>query len=330
MKKHIKSFVGILLVGMMLFLLAGCAAQEQIQTPVVPLSFTLSADGNSYEAVAARENNLTTQALTVPATYEGKPVTIAHRAFYGLPELVSVTVEGAVGEISNQAFMNCPKLESVVLQGEATVAGKCFSSCSALKSIVFGDGISAIAMECVSDCPALETVFVGDDCKEIGAKAFQNCNNLKTLTLGCGLEFIGAYAFANTWNLTEVQFPSQRPLALNDYAFSYSGLEEIRLPANITLGDFVFEHQAWDNAAGYSRCKAVYFYSTEPTVDTLGMNAIGYTWDRTEENDPELGAFMVYVPEEAEDAYIDLITDECDESWTRCVLNMDRLATFVP
>ncbi len=304
---------------------AGCKSEEQNS-----LTFTLSDGGSYYEVVAKRENNLSTQTITVPATYKGKPVAITSRAFYGLPELTCVTVEDATGEIGSQAFMNCPKLEEVVLQGEASVASKCFSGCQTLKSITFGNGIQFIGMECVSDCPALEMVMIGDDCKSIGAKAFQNCQKLKNVTLGKSLEVIGPFAFAYTKSLTQIQFPTQTALSLETYAFTYSGLEELHIPANVSLQEYVFDHQAWDEQKGYSRCKAVYFYNTEPTVDTLGTNSIGYTWDRTDEDDPELGAFLVYVPEEAENAYIKLISEECDESWTRCVLNQDKLETFEP
>ncbi len=171
--------------------------------------------------------------------------------------------------------------------------------------------------------------MIGDDCTGIGASAFKNCTNLKNVTLGKKLSTIAPFAFAYTKNLTEIQFPAEAPLLLGDYAFSYSGLQEIHLPANVTMGEYVFDHLAWDDAKGYSKCKAVYFYALEPTVQSLGTNAIGYTWDRTQENDPELGAFMVYVPDQAEDEYIRLIEEECDESWTRCILNLDKLGTFV-
>ena len=294
------------------------------------LTFTLSQDGSYYEAKAIRDNNLETQSITVPATYEGKPVALASQAFYGLPKLQTVTVEGAVGTIPNQVFANCPMLETVVLKGDAAVDSGCFRECNSLKSITFGDGIYAIGAQCVAYCPELQTVVIGNDCKSIGTRAFQNCEKLESVTLGTALESIGAYAFENTKSLKSIVFPTEKPLHLGEYAFSYSGLEEIHLPANVVMEQYVFNHLAWNEAGGYSRCKAVYFYAIEPTVENLGINAIGYTWDRNTEDDPELGAFLVYVPEEAEDAYVELIEKECDESWARCVLNQDKLATFVP
>ncbi len=325
---NLKRFVVYFLaVTMIMLFFVGC---EDEKASASSLQYTLTQDGNCYEVTAPRENNLTTQSITVPSTYEGKPIVIASRAFYGLPELISVTVEDTTGEIGTQAFMNCPKLETVILQGNATVASKCFSGCQSLKSIAFGRGIQSVGMECVFDCPALETVDIGDDCKSIGAKAFQNCHNLKTVTLGSGLEQIGAYAFAHTEALTKIQFPTVKPLSLEDYAFSYSGLKELHIPANAILGEYVFDHLSWDSIKEYSRCKAVYFYSTAPTVENLGTNSIGYTWDRTEEDDPELGAFLIYVPEDVKAEYIDLMSKECDESWTRCVLNLNKLATFNP
>ncbi len=312
----------------MLLGLAGCAGDNGKTGD--SLTYTLSADGSSYEVVAERANNLTTRTITVPATYEGKPVVIPYRAFYALPELTSVTIEGASGEIASQAFMSCPKLETVVLKGNAKVATKCINNCAVLKSVTFGEGITEIGTECISSCPELTTVVIGDDCHTIAAKAFFACKNLSNLTLGKGLQKIGVSAFANTTALKKVEFPTEQPLYLDSYAFSYAGIEELHLPGNVTMGEYVFDHLAWDEQGGYSRCKAVYFYATEPTVENLGTNAIGYTWDRTAENNAELGDFMVYVPEDSLDMYIDLIEEECDESWARCVLNVDKLDTFIP
>ncbi len=315
---------------MLLCAMVGCTEQENNEGNNQPLTYTLSEDGTAYEVVAERANNLTTQTITVPATYEGKPVVIPFRAFYGLPELVSVTIEGASGEIATQAFMNCPKLETVVLKGDAVVLTKCFNNCEGLKSITFGDGIKEIGNECIGNCPALETVIIGDDCASIGVKAFANCTNLKNLTLGKGLQKIGVSAFLNNTSLKQVAFPTDLPLQLDSYAFSYAGIEELHIPGNITMGEYVFDHLAWNEEGEYSACKAVYFYSTQPTAAYLGTNSIGYTWDRVAEDDAALGDFLVYVPEGYEDVYENLMRSECDESWVRCILNLDKLATFTP
>ncbi len=316
--------------ALLILLLAAAFAGCQEEKAADVLTFTLSQDGSYYEARANREDNLETQSITVPATYNGKPVALAQQAFYGLPKLQTVTAEGLVETIPNHAFASCPMLETVVLKGNAAVGTGAFRDCNSLKSITFGDGIYAIEAECVAFCPQLQTVIIGNACKTIGAKAFQDCEKLESVTLGTALESIGAYAFANTKALKSIVFPTEKPLSLKEFAFSYSGLEEIHLPANVVMEQYVFNHLAWDEQGGYSRCRAVYFYATEPTAENLGINAIGYTWDRTAEDDPELGAFTVYVPAQAEDAYVELIETECDESWARCVLNEDKLATFEP
>ncbi len=51
---------------------------------------------------------------------------------------------------------------------------------------------------------------------------------------------------------------------------------------------------------------------------------------RTAEDDAALGAFLVYVPEGYEAVYENLMRSECDESWARCILNLDKLAVFTP
>ena len=291
---------------MLAFLLAGCGASNGSKE----LTYTLSEDGSYYEVIAERENNLETTAITVPKTYKDKPVTLSSEAFYGLPLLETVVIEGVDGTIPADTFMNCPQLKEVVIKDSATVGSKCFRSCQNLEKITFGDGVQQIESDCLVDCSNITTLVFGKDLTEIGAGAFSYCAKL-----------------------TEVVFPTENELVIGDYAFEYCGILELKIPANVKLGTYAFGHLAWgvsNEGKDVSKCKAAYFYSTEPTKEYLGTNSIGFTWDRSAEDDKELGDFMIYVPEGYKDVYETLMLQECDESWARCVLNENRLTTFNP
>lgn len=73
---------------------SGCGSEQAADS----LTYTLSADGSCYEVSEERQNNLNTVSITIPETYDGKPVVIKSRAFYGLPELETVMIEGASGD----------------------------------------------------------------------------------------------------------------------------------------------------------------------------------------------------------------------------------------
>lgn len=271
------------------------------------ISYTLSEDGSYYEVKAEREQNMTTTTITVSGTYKDKPVVLATEAFYGLPALETVVVEGAQ-EISSHAFMSCPQLKEIEIKNCVTISERAIRSCQNLEKITIGEGVEIIEKDCLVDCPSVNSLTLGKDLTEIGNNAFSHCGKL-----------------------TELVLPTEKELVIGDNAFEYCGISELKIPANVRLGSYTFGHLAWgvtNEGKEVSKCKSAYFYSTEPTKEYLGTNSIGFTWDRSEADDAELGDFMIYVPEGYEDVYETLMLDECDESWGRCVLSRGRLATF--
>ncbi len=295
------------------------------------LTYTLSEDGTYYEVSAPRADNMDTVSVTIPETYEGLPVGIAEHAFYALTSLETVVAENVVA-VQTQAFVNCPRLKSISISGETDISSRCIDTLLELETLEFGAGVRYIGSSCVVECEALKTITIGDDCTCISDYAFADLPALESVTLGKNLEYIGKQAFANSTALRSIEFPTEKTLIIEDEAFVHSGLEELHIPANLVLGSFVFKFLAWsgDEDTGYSRCKSIWFYATEPTKDNLGSNSIGYTWDRTAADDAQLGDFMIYVPKGSEAAYERVMQTECDESWDRCVLQRDRLATFEP
>lgn len=298
--KKLVGAIGIILA----ILLMGCGKSDGKE-----LTYTLSADGTYYEVKAEREANMQTTTITIQATYKDKPVVVATEAFYGLPMLEKVVVEGAQ-EIKSHAFMSCPQLKEIEVKDCKTIGERAIRSCQNLESLTIGDGVEIVGKDCLVECPNLKALALGKDLKEIGQSAFSHCGKL-----------------------TEVVFPTENELVIGDNAFEYCGILELKIPENVRLGSYSFGHLAWNvNNEGkeISKCKSAYFYSTEPTKEYLGTNSIGFTWDRSAKDDAELGDFMIYVPEGYEDIYENLMLDECDESWGRCVISCDRLATFNP
>ena len=64
-------------------------------------------------------------ALTIPATFEGNPVTsIGDYVFYACTSLTSITIPDSVTSIGERAFYQCTRLSAVTFLGDAPKAGE--------------------------------------------------------------------------------------------------------------------------------------------------------------------------------------------------------------
>lgn len=80
------------------------------------VSFALNQDGQSYTVTGLSDKTVTK--LTIPATYQGLPVTsIGWGAFYGCVGLTSITIPNSVMSIGEQAFSGCTSLTSIQYNG---------------------------------------------------------------------------------------------------------------------------------------------------------------------------------------------------------------------
>lgn len=280
------------------FSLVGCASKENPD-----FDFTLLADG-TY-AASVKEEARQAETLTVPSEYDGVAVTsLSRRAFYGMKKLTGVTLPDTVTSVGVEAFKGCTALTEVDLTPVTKLSKSAFEGCVSLTKATLGQ-IAEIPERCFADCGALTDIALPDT-----------------------LEKIGNYAFSQCAALSSVVFPTAKALKIGDYAYSYAGITELKIPANATLGKYTFDHLAWDDSAsdtGESGCSAVYFYATQPTVETLGVNSIGYTWDRAD--------FKVFVPSGTLAEYTRLceqIKADGDDAWVRCVTSLGKLSEFNP
>ncbi len=315
-----KKFLAIVLSVMIIFSLAlvGCGEEDGDAGKFV---FKASEDGSYYSvAIAADYKDL--ESITVPESYDGVPVkAVAVRGFSGMKNLTSITLPSSITEIKSNAFLGCTKLESVVANGVNEIARAAFADCSSLTGISLG-AITEIPYECFKDCSSLISYALPSTVTAIGEKAFSGCNKLESITFNDELTEIYAYAFEKCSSLTGVTFPVQKALHIGDYAFTYSGLTSVKIPASVTLGTYVFDHLAWNAQENVSECTAVYFYNETPTSDTLGVNSIGFTWDAP--------SFRVYVPSGTIDAYTQICEEMNDDAWRRCVLADNKMLEFDP
>ena len=168
-------------------------------------------------------------ALTIPSTYNDKPVTsIGIHAFSSCTSLETVTIGNSVTSIGDYAFSGCEALATVTIPDSVTTIGNyTFNACTALATVTIPDSVTTIGNYTFNACTALATVKIGNKVSTIGGSAFNGCGNM-TLTV-----VLGSYAhqFAKTnsipyifngYNKAETAQIEKLTFTLNEDGESYS------------------------------------------------------------------------------------------------------------
>ncbi len=147
-----------------------------------------------------------------------------------------ITIPSKVVEIERKAFNACGKMKKVILpSGITEIAEYTF----------FGSGITEIELQ--------------GKVTEIGVSAFEKCDSLKTINIPDTLRYIKENAFSGTSKLAEINL-NQNLYEICDYAFSFSGLEEIHIPSGVSrIGKYAFQY--------CKKLKKVFFPATLKLID---------------------------------------------------------------
>lgn len=182
--------------------------------------------------------------LSVPAEYEGKPVTkIADKAFQNEKRITSLTLPDSITDIGEAAF----------------------NGCTALESITFGTGLVTIGK--MAFCSTgLKTLSLPSSVKTVERQAFDSNGSLESLTLAEGLETVDEYGFSGMFALTgKITIPdSVKSIAKESFTGAFTeieigdGLEEIPQSAivseqltTVTVGENVKKINGWGFRTSY-------------------------------------------------------------------------------
>ncbi len=115
--------------------------------------------------------------LTLPAKYDGKPVTsIGDYAFQECKELTSITLPDSLQSIGDGAFDECVSLTSISIPSKVTEIGEAaFSSCEKIEEIKIPDGVTSIKQGTFAGCSSLKAITIPNSVTSIGEKAFDGC-----------------------------------------------------------------------------------------------------------------------------------------------------------
>lgn len=218
------------------------------------LNIRLNPDNESYTVygINARDSyyqEITVPAITVPSTYNGKPVTaIGENAFANCTKITSITVPEGVTRIGNGAFDGCTSLKTVTLPDSLTSEEHIFNNCPietatvpaiatrgignpALKTVVITSGEE---IRYLNHCASLTSVTFPASVKRIGEGAFWNCTALERITIPDSVTFIGSGAFNGCTSLADIHLPEGITSIGNSTFYNCSSLTSITIPDGVT------------------------------------------------------------------------------------------------
>lgn len=189
-----KVFVLMLFLGILLCIDVHAVEIAYLQTPEGIAYSVNDNDEIVVEGSAGYVNK-----LVIPDMITGKPVRyIKEYAFYGNPNITSVTISDNVIQIGAEAFGNCQELRTVKLP----------------------TNLEVIEASTFAECGMLSKIELPNTLKSIGDYAFEACTRLKKLKIPASVEFIGHESFIACESLL-------LDCSDNEYAAEYAALNVI-------------------------------------------------------------------------------------------------------
>ena len=181
---------------------------------VAALSFTACGDSGEFEfklqendtyAISAKVGKEMDGDIVIPATYEGKAVTVVG-GFSGRG-IKTVSIPNSVISISDSAFLNCKSLTGIVIPDSVTnISQNAFSGCQSLTEIVIPDSVRVIGSYAFSGCTNLNSVTLGAGLTNIDLGVFNGCSSLNNITIPSNITRIETKAFKDCTALKNATF----------------------------------------------------------------------------------------------------------------------------
>ncbi len=182
-------------------------------------------------------------------TLDDNLTTIGNSAFQKCTSITEVTIPALVTSLGTNLFVDCSSLATVYYNAvSCETAGAyynpIFNSCTALTTVVIGDGVEIIPAYLCCNCSKLTSITIGTSVESIGTQAFYGCSSLAAFTMNGESQYYcvddGVLYTADKTLI--VQYPEAKSpdgivsvdMAISDYAFS--GNTKI---TSITIGEDV-------------------------------------------------------------------------------------------
>lgn len=238
------------------------------------LSYLLYRDHAELCVNALPDDETELNAINIPETVQGKPVTSIARkwkdgktyfsgteemeinmhsmiheisipasvkeieadAFHFLRGIEKITVaEGFAPEkVGESAFSSTPWYTAQTESGEPVMLGKVMLDAGACEGEVTVPEDVILADGAYADNDNITALILPDSMTVIPESAFAGCNDLRSVRLPSSLKKIGKSAFMNCINLNTIAFPASDSIVIGEEAFKSCGFTLLHLPANVT------------------------------------------------------------------------------------------------
>lgn len=202
--------------------------------------FFLNEDGKSY-TVKGKEEVVYSKKLSIPAMYDGKPVTaIGDLAFYNHREIESLILGRNITAIGQYAFRDCTNLGEIDWNKKLIAIGaSAFKSCEALAEVHLPEKTETVGKGAFSGCKNITAVTIPESTTVIGKEAFSGCGALISLIIENATLTIEEKAFSGC-GLKSIEW-GQNPIRIGKEAFNGHNSSLLNLPVNLVeIGEMAF------------------------------------------------------------------------------------------
>ena len=166
-----------------------------------------------------------------------------------------------------------------------SIGNGAFTNCSAMKYIVFGEGIKAIGKDMCDGCKGLEDIVIGSHVETIGTMAFYSCRAVTTVTCKAKVvpQLAGAACFNNdAYKNATLQVPkgTEQDYRQADYWKNFENILGIdihnKLPGDVNADGSVniADINALIGAILNGNRSAIYDVNEDGSVNITDINAI--------------------------------------------------------
>lgn len=218
-------------------------------------------DGTVGYEIAVKEAALSKETLSIPETYNGKPVVAIGEQGFAKTAIKTVALPASVQSLGVYAFWKSA-IEEIALPDTVTSLQKgVFYECEKLNKVVLGSGVETLPTYLFSNTPSLKSVTVPDGVKTIEKYAFylssvasvtlsdsvttlqdgafQQSGDLETVVLGKGITQIPAQGFYKCAKLKPFSFANIT--SVGNFAFKDCTAFEAEIPATVSIGEKAFQ-----------------------------------------------------------------------------------------
>ncbi|MBR1693309.1 MAG: leucine-rich repeat domain-containing protein [Lachnospiraceae bacterium] len=185
--------------------------------------------------------------VTVPAQFDGYPVTRIEGGAFKESSVTAVELPKSVYEIRDEAFYGCGSLETVTISGSGSarettekpmLGARAFANCTSLCHVELPEATTRICTNAFSGCTALEQIDIPEAVAQLDDSVFYGCTSLSEILLPEGVHTLQSFAFQGCSSLQSVRLSPSLTLIDSSVFEACTSLKSIVIPEGVEEIDF--------------------------------------------------------------------------------------------